>query len=90
MDASIRITTIVGDKAAISTAGAASFDGAAYASATAVSGGSITFSNLQHNKAYIIKIYNTAETCNKELTFTTANRTCCSSPNCGTVTINKN
>ena len=89
-DASITIGTIVGDKAAISTAGAASFDGSAYASATAVSGGSITFSNLQHNKAYIIRIYNTLSTCYKDVTFTTATRTCCPSPNCGTVTVLKN
>lgn len=90
-DAIITITGIAnGDKAAISTAGAASFNGAAYASATAVSGGSITFSNLQHGANYIIRIYNASNTCYKDVPFTTATRSCCPSPDCGTVTVIKN
>ena len=89
-DASIVINSITGNKASISTAGATTFDGNAYNAATTVVGNSITFSGLQHGKNYIIRIYNTADTCFKDVTVSIGIKTCCSSPNCVGVTIIKN
>ena len=88
-DASISITGATGDKASISTANAASFDGAAYATATSISAGSLTFGNLEHGKNYIIRLYSNADSCFSDITFSTNTKSCCPSPNCGTVSVIK-
>lgn len=76
-DASLVLTSVVdGDKAAISTAGASSFDGVAYASGTAITSGGLTFASLKHNTQYIIRIYNQKDDCFTDVTYTTAISTC--------------
>jgi hypothetical protein len=90
-DATINIANILGgDKAAISTAGTTSFDGSTHNTAFLVVSGAVTFSNLQHGINYIIRVYNTSDTCYNDIVTTTAAGTCCSNPSCGTVTIRRN
>jgi hypothetical protein len=89
-DASIKIDGILGDKVGISTWGAISYDGALYTSATAINAGQVLFTGLKHGKAYIVRIYNLKEDCFKDIIVNIGTRTCCSSPNCGTVTVIKN
>jgi len=63
-NASITLNGIsVGDRADISTANASSYDGDNYLNAENISGGSITFSGLQHSTDYFIRIYNPAQDC---------------------------
>jgi SdrD B-like domain len=88
-DASIMLADVVGDRVGISTAGAASYNGPTYTLANTLTSTSFTFSNLQHSTVYYIRIYNT-EGCFSDIAVTTADKTCCASPNCGTVTVIKN
>ena len=91
-DASIVLTSIVnGDKAAISSAGAVTFDGAAYASATPISSGVLTFTSLKHNTAYVIRIYNTKDDCFTDIVYTTIQSPCIPcQPQCLTIGFKKN
>nr|MDH4462230.1 SdrD B-like domain-containing protein [Flectobacillus sp.] len=91
-DASLALTSVVnGDKAAISTAGASTFDGVAYASATTITVGSLTFSSLKHNTQYIIRIYNQKDDCFEDVVYTTAPTNCVPcKPQCLGITFVKN
>ena len=73
-DASISLSGIsVGDRADISTANATAYDGDNYANAENISGGSITFSGLQHGTNYYVRIYNPAQDCPYDIRIMTAN-----------------
>ena len=91
-DASLVLTSVLnGDKAAISTAGASTFDGVAYASATTITAGSLTFSSLKHNTQYVIRIYNQKDDCFEDVVYTTAPSNCVPcKPQCLSITFVKN
>lgn len=71
-DASIAMSSISdGTRIAISSANAGSFDGSYFADATVIVGNSHTFSNLQHDASYIIRIYNNGGVCYTDFTVQT-------------------
>jgi len=66
-----------GDRIGISTAGAASYDGPAYAApATTIVGGTHTFTGLMHSTQYRIRIYNGGNDCFTDVVVTTASIAC--------------
>ncbi|MEZ4884886.1 MAG: SprB repeat-containing protein [Chitinophagales bacterium] len=54
----ISYSIINANRIGISSANASSYNGNAYASASTISGGTFTFSNLMHNTTYIIRAFN--------------------------------
>lgn len=63
-DASFTLGGITnGDRADVSTADAASYDGDNYANAQNITGGEITFSSLQHDVNYIVRLYGGVDGC---------------------------
>ncbi|MEM6697750.1 MAG: SdrD B-like domain-containing protein, partial [Bacteroidota bacterium] len=77
-DAQVTVSSIVnGIRAGISSPGNGSYDGDDFATIGSdnVSGGSITFMNLEPNQDYIIRVFSTA-TCFEEVTITTTAEVC--------------
>jgi hypothetical protein len=82
-DAKLTIFTS-GNKSGISSAGASTYDGAAYAAATSIFGGSVMFSNLLGaGGTYIVRIFSGNDVCYKDTTITIATTIC--SPPCITI-----
>ena len=82
-DAAISISNIVdADVVGISTAGSGTYNGSAYdAAATAsdlelVVGGTVTFSGLEHNQSYVLRLFNQNTGCNTDVSVTTATIVC--------------
>lgn len=100
-DATASIANIVdADVAGISSAGAASYDGSNY-DATAlpidlelVTANAVSFSNLEHNQSYIIRLFNMDNDCYVDMSATTEQINCdepaCSPIRCININISKN
>ena len=71
-DAIANVSNIVdSDRADISSPNATIYDGDNYANAESVSSSSISFSGLQHNTNYIVRIYSIGGGCFTDISFTT-------------------
>lgn len=89
-DASITFTSTSGDKYSINV-GATSATTYASASVLTAGTGSLTgISNPTGATQYTIRVFNGSDTCFKDSTVTLQPKSCCSTPNCGTVSVIKN